>query len=161
MEAPKRKDFLGLAVLIVLALVAFVLGGKPTPPGPKASLQSVGEPDISPLGAIPQGGVKAFTWLCKNTGDGDGFALLQLDEVAPVTASALLIVPGVLIPFGQTVLLTLSGPINLPPGDYTMRLKMSNGITAVGVQIDSRDFALIISVPVPKAILTAGTLSIM
>ena len=163
MEAPKKKKNAGgLLLLLLIALGALLLGGKKdtTPPGPKAILQSVGDPDISPLGAIPQGGVKNFTWQCKNVGDGAGFALLQLDEVSPVPASALLIAPGVIIPAGQTVMLTLSGPVNLLPGDYVMRLKMSEGITVIGAQIDARTFALTISSPVPMAILTVGTLVI-
>ena len=161
MEAPrKKKDATGLLLLLLLGLAAFLLGSKKAgaPPGPRAILSSVGEPDISPIGAIPQGGVKTFTWQCRNTGDADGHALLQLDEVSPVLASALLIAPGVVIPVGQTAMLTLSGAINLSPGDYTMRLKMSEGITVVGAQIAAREFALVISSPTPTAILTAGTL---
>ena len=137
-----------------------MLGSKKggAPPGPVAILRSVGEPDISPITPIPQGGSKTFTWQCQNTGAADGHALLQLDEVSPVPASALLIASGVLIPAGGVVALTLSGAINLPPGDYTMRLRMSEGVTAVIAQIANRDFVLTISQPVPVAVLTAGTL---
>ena len=162
-EAPKKKkkDSAGLLLLALLGVLAFVLGSKKaTPPGPRALLRSVGEPDITPLGAIAQGGVKTFTWQCENTGDAVGAALLQLDEVSPVAASALLITPGVLIPAGAVVGLTLSGALDLSPGDYTMRLKMSEGITVIGAQIDSRILSLTISPVAPVAVLTAGTLSV-
>lgn len=160
MEAPKKKkkDATGLLILALLGLAALMLGSKKGTIGPKAILHSVGEPDITPIGAISQGGMKTFTWQCQNTGTGDGHALLQLDEVSPVPASALLIALGILIPAGQVVTLTLSGAIDLPPGDYTMRLKMSEGITVIGAQINARTFALTISAPVPVPVLTAGTL---
>ena len=160
MEAPKKKKQAALLAVAALAILAFfILGGKKAPPpGPRPILRSVGEPDISPLGTINQGDSKTIAWQCQNTGDGDGLAALRVDRVSPDPTTGLLLSVNASVPAGLTVLLTLTGPYDLLPGDYVMHVAMLDATTAARPVIDSRNFPLAIGLPVPKAILTAGTL---
>lgn len=161
MEAPKKKGA-GAAVIVALAaLIAFLLaGGKKAPVGPQPNLQSVGDPDISPAGAINQGESKTIAWQCQNTGTADGIAVLRVDRLSPNPTTGLLLGVNVTIPAGQTIMLTLAKPYDLPPGDYTMRVAMVDATTTAQPVIDSRNFPLTIAALIPRAILTAGTLVI-
>lgn len=160
MEAPRKKrDATGLLILALLALAAFVLGSKKgTPPGPQPILRSVGEPDITPAGTINQGGTKIISWICENTGNGDGLAVLRIDQVSPTPATGILLGVDEPVLVGQRSLLVLTGVFNQAPGDYTLRVAMLNSTTAARPVIDSRTFPLVIGQPTPQAILTAGTL---
>ena len=163
-EAPRKKkqNAIGPLVLAALALLFLILTGKkPPPPGPRAILRSVGEPDISPAGTISRGDTKAIAWQCANTGDGDGLAVLRVDIVGPVPSTGIHLGVSVPVLAGQIVSLALAKPYDLLPGDYTMRVVMLDSTTVALPQVDSREFPLSIRTAAPVAILTAGTLEII
>ena len=162
LEAPKKKGAGAVVLVAVIAALAFLLlgGKKAAPPGPQPILRSVGEPDISPVGAINQGEVKTITWQCQNTGTASGLAVLRVDRVSPNPTTGLLLGENVTIPVGQTIPLVLTKPYNLPPGDYVMKVVMVDATTTARPVVATRNFPLTIAVLVPKPILTAGTLVI-
>lgn len=149
-------------VVGALAALAFLLlgGKKAAPPGPQPNLNAVGDPDITPAGAINQGDTKTITWQCQNTGTADGLAVLRVDRVSPNPTTGLLLGENVTIPVGQTIPLVLTKPYDLLPGDYTMKVVMVDATTTARPVIASRNFPLTIAALVPKPILTAGTLVI-
>ena len=159
-SAPKKKGG-GAVIVAVLLLLAFLFGKKDTvPPGPKPILAAIGEPDITPAGTINQGETKIITWLCQNTGDGEGIAALRIDEVSPVAATGLFLGVNVVVSPGQTINILISATFNFIPGDYTMKVVMLDSTGVALPTIAARNFPLTIAQLTPKAILTAGTLVI-